>query len=177
MGKAEVESGWRVARLGELPHPRQLQPPDDGVSDEEREEARAELRDDDDAVWDPPGYPAVARNWRAIRQHFGITAFGVGANEADAGQALFVAHTEAQYGHEELYLVLEGRARFFCDDDEFELGRDEMVYVRPGVRRGAVALETPTVLLAIGGVPGSYEPPVWAPDWRPPQDWLDRKRA
>jgi hypothetical protein len=48
--------------------------------------------------------------WHAIRTHFGITAFGVGASEAAAGDALIWPHTERHYGHEELYLVLQVRA-------------------------------------------------------------------
>jgi hypothetical protein len=65
--------------------------------------------------------------------------------------------------------VLTGRARFlFAGYGEVEVGRHELLYVRPEVGRGAIALETPTVLFIVGGKPGSYEPPVWANDWRPP---------
>jgi hypothetical protein len=70
--------------------------------------------------------------------------------------------------------VLNGRARFLFDGGgEVEVGRHELLYVRPEVGRGAIALETPTIVLVVGGKPGSYEPPVWANDWRPPQPSLD----
>ena len=77
-------------------------------------------------------------------------------------------HTEAHYGHEELYVMLEGRARFLFDDgSEIDVAKLELLFVKPNVGRGALALETPTTLLIVGGKPGTYEPPVWAPDWRP----------
>ena len=64
--------------------------------------------------------------------------------------------------------MLEGRARFIFDDDsEVEVAKHELLFVKPKVGRGALALETPTKLLIVGGKPGTYEPPVWAPDWRP----------
>jgi hypothetical protein len=68
---------------------------------------------------------------------------------------------------EELYLVVEGRARFVCDGEAVELGPGELLFARPGVRREAVALETPTMLFMVGGRPGEpYSPPIWASDWR-----------
>ena len=166
---------WRLVRLADVPSEGEL-PPDDGVSEDDRETARAELRDDAGAVLSLPGYPRLAPNWHAIRPFLGITAFGAAANEAAAGEALIVPHTEAKYGHEELYLVVEGRARFFLDGDEVEVRSRQLLFVPPEVGRGAVALETPTVLFMVGGVPGSYEPPVWARDWRPPDEWLARRR-
>ena len=95
------------------------------------------------------------RRWRSIRHHFGITGFGANSNEAAAGEELVVPHDEIAFGgQEELYLVLHGRARFVCDGEEVELGEGELLYVRPEVRREAVALETPTLLFMVGGVPG-----------------------
>ena len=82
---------------------------------------------------------------------------------------LVVPHDELGEGeqNEELYLVVEGRARFVCDGETVELGRGEVLYARPGVRREAVALETPTMLFIVGGRPGkAYSPPIWATDWR-----------
>jgi tetratricopeptide (TPR) repeat protein len=51
--------------------------------------------------------------------------------------------------------VLRGRARFTVDGDEHELEAGQLVFVRdPELRRGAVALEEETVVLALGGKPG-----------------------
>lgn len=65
-------------------------------------------------------------------------------------------HAETQLGHEEIYLVLRGRARFTVDGNEHELAPGQLVFVRdPQLRRGAVALEQDTVVLALGGKPGA----------------------
>ena len=68
-----------------------------------------------------------------------------------------------QLGHEEIYLVLRGRARFTVDGNEHELGPGQLVFVRdPSLRRGAVALTDDTVVLALGGKPGAaHEPSAW----------------
>ena len=168
---------WRLVPLEEVPSDDELPPPEDGVSEDEREAARADLRDDADAILPLPDYPRVAPNWRAIRPFLGITAFGVAANEAAAGQALIFPHTESHYGHEELYLVVQGRARFLLDGDEVEVSPRQVLFVPPEVGRGAVALETPTILFMVGGIPGSYTAPVWARDWRPPEEWLNARRS
>jgi len=58
---------------------------------------------------------------------------------------LVVPHDELGEGEQnkELYLVVEGRARFVCDGETVELGPGEVLYARPGVRREAVALGRP----------------------------------
>jgi tetratricopeptide (TPR) repeat protein len=64
-------------------------------------------------------------------------------------------HTENQLGHEEIYLVLRGRVLFTIDGNEHELAAGQLVFVRdPQLRRGGVALEEGTVVLALGGKPG-----------------------
>jgi tetratricopeptide (TPR) repeat protein len=94
--------------------------------------------------------------WRPVRRAFGIEAFGVNAySPREAGAPVVEEHTENQLGHEEIYLVLRGRARFTIDGDEHELGPGQLVFVRdPSLRRGAVGLTDDTVVLALGGKPG-----------------------
>ena len=107
--------------------------------------------------------PEFGDQWRSIRRHFGIRAFGVNAHRAVAGHELIVRHDEASFGgQEELYVVLEGRAKFTCDGAEIELGRGGLLYAQPDVVRHALALETPTALLMIGATPGE---PYTIPDW------------
>jgi mannose-6-phosphate isomerase-like protein (cupin superfamily) len=106
--------------------------------------------------------PEYGLRWHQVRQHLGITSFGVNVNEADAGRELVVPHEEVSFGgQEELYVIVRGSARFACDGEEVELGHGELLYVRPEVVREAVALETPTVVLMVGGVPESFRPPDW----------------
>jgi tetratricopeptide (TPR) repeat protein len=104
-----------------------------------------------DAIEMPDGFV-----WRPVRRHFGITAFGVNAYTAPAAGGLVVEeHTESALGHEEIYLVLRGRARFTVDGDEHELGPGQLVFVRdPSLKRAAQALDADTVVLALGGAPG-----------------------
>jgi hypothetical protein len=57
--------------------------------------------------------------WRPIRRQFGISAFGTNAYTADAGQRVVEEHHEKD-GHEEMYVVLRGRATFTLGDDEVD---------------------------------------------------------
>lgn len=94
--------------------------------------------------------------WRPIRRAFDIRAFGVNAYSVlEAGSQIVEEHTEGNVGHEEIYLVLRGRARFTVDGNDHELGPGQLVFVRdPALKRGAVALDTDTVVLAMGGKGG-----------------------
>jgi quercetin dioxygenase-like cupin family protein len=94
--------------------------------------------------------------WRPVRRHFDIRGFGVNAYTAlAAGGQIVEEHAETQLGHEEIYLVLRGRARFTVDGNDHELVAGQLVFVRdPELRRGAVALEEDTAVLALGGKPG-----------------------
>jgi tetratricopeptide (TPR) repeat protein len=110
--------------------------------------------------------------WRPVRSHFGIRAFGTNAYTASAPDSQIIeSHTENQLAHEELYVVLRGRARFTVGDDTFELGPRQLVAIRdPSLRRGAVALDPDTAVLAIGAKPGeAYQPSAWELGFRASQ--------
>jgi len=94
--------------------------------------------------------------WRPVRRRFDIRAFGVNAySPREAGAMVVEEHTENQLGHEEIYLVLRGRALFTVDGNEHELGPGELVFVSdPSLRRGAIGLTADTIVLALGGKPG-----------------------
>ena len=101
--------------------------------------------------------------WRPVRGHFDVRAFGCNAyTAAKAGDDVVEPHDEAgDPGHEELYFVHSGRARFTLDGEEFEAGPGTYVFVRdPRVHRHAVALEAGTTVLAFGGPP-TFEPSGW----------------
>jgi tetratricopeptide (TPR) repeat protein len=107
---------------------------------------------------------------RPVRHHFGILSFGVNAwTGRNAGDRIINEHDEAEEedGHEELYLVQSGRARFELDGDHIEAAAGAFVFVRPGVKRTAFAEEPETTIIALGGTPGkAYEPDgweIWAP--------------
>jgi quercetin dioxygenase-like cupin family protein len=126
-------------------------------------------------------------NWRPIRRTFGISAFGVNAYTGEPGQTVVEEHTEERLGHEELYVVVAGRARFELDGESVDAPAGTLVYLRdPAVKRHAVAEEPGTTVLAVGGKPGeAFEPSPWewwfeaAPlaergDWRAAADFLAR---
>lgn len=121
-------------------------------------------RIDLDAIPAPPGEPL----WRPIRHHFHVASFGINGWVASAvGDQVIEDHVEAEgrdpSGHEELYLVLRGSATFTVDGDSFEATPGMLVHVPdPRSRRGAVALEPDTAVLALGNAPGRpYEVTGW----------------
>jgi mannose-6-phosphate isomerase-like protein (cupin superfamily) len=100
--------------------------------------------------------------WRPVRRPLGATAFGVNAWTADAaGDELIESHTEgtpSSPGHEELYLVVEGRATFTVGDEEIDAPAGTLVLVEVGTRRSAVAAQDATTVVVIGGEPGAAGP-------------------
>ena len=101
--------------------------------------------------------------WRPVRGHFDIRSFGCNAyTAAAAGEDVVEPHDETgDPGHEELYFVHTGRARFSLDGEEFEAAAGTYVFIRdPAVHRQAVALEPGTTVLAFGGPP-TFEPSGW----------------
>jgi quercetin dioxygenase-like cupin family protein len=101
--------------------------------------------------------------WRPIRSRFGISAFGVNAYSAEPGQEVVEDHTESQYEHEELYIVVQGRATFTLDGDEVDAPAGTLVHLPdPAVRRAAVAVDPGTTVLALGAKRGeAFQPSPW----------------
>jgi hypothetical protein len=100
--------------------------------------------------------------WRPVRRHFGIGAFGVNAYTADeAGQRVVEEHRE-EGGHEELYVVVSGRATFTLEGDEHDAPVGTLVHCSPGTLRSAFAAEPRTTVLGIGAKPGEvFQPSGW----------------
>jgi tetratricopeptide (TPR) repeat protein len=100
--------------------------------------------------------------WRPVRRRLGITAFGINAYTGDAGENVVEKHTEERLRHEELYVVISGRARFELDGDSVDAPAGTLVFLSdPAVERYAVAQEPATAVLAIGGKPGLHETSAW----------------
>ena len=109
-------------------------------------------------------YPGIWDRFHghAVRRYLGITAGGAAAFTSQAGDPAIVPRSEERYGYgqEELYVVVRGRVRFSCDGEGFELDAGDVAFVEPDVHREALALETPTMMLVVGAIPGcAYEPP------------------
>jgi hypothetical protein len=66
-------------------------------------------------------------------------------------------------GHEELYVVLRGRARFTVGGDELDAPAGTLVFVvDPQLTREAVATAPDTAVLTVGAARGvAFEPSPW----------------
>jgi tetratricopeptide (TPR) repeat protein len=102
--------------------------------------------------------------WRPVRRTLDVGAFGINAYAApDVGDVVVEEHTETALGHEEVYVVLTGRAAFTLDGETLDAPAGTVVFVRdPAVTRTARAAEPDTSVLAVGGPrEGPYEPSPW----------------
>ena len=110
--------------------------------------------------------PRAGRQRMPIRRHFDIRAFGCNAYRADEGVDVISEHDElgpSAGGHEELYLVASGHATFTVDGEELDAPAGTLVYVKePSLKRKAVARESGTTVLVLGGKPGQvFAPSPW----------------
>jgi len=158
--------GWKAASIDDIP-PDWENPVEGRVLSEEEAYERVVARDPSAGErWAEfeRRYPGIWERFEdhGVRRFFGAGAFGVAAFTSSAGDPAIVPHSEAMYGYdqEELYVVVRGRARFLCDGEEVELAEGSLLYAAPEAHREAFALETPTTVLVVGGVPGRpYEAP------------------
>jgi hypothetical protein len=106
--------------------------------------------------------------WLPIRRTLGIEAFGTNAYiAAEAGEDVIEPHTEveehedADGGHQELYFVARGHARFTIDGEQHDAPAGTYVFIAdPTAHRHAVATEPGTTVLSFGGPP-TFEPSAW----------------
>jgi quercetin dioxygenase-like cupin family protein len=125
----------------------------------------AHLDDVRTVSFDSPEEP----DWKPLRHHLGVGAFGVNAwVAARAGELVIERHDEAPAdsdpaGHQELYAVVRGAARFTVDGQDVEAPAGTLVFVSdPGLTREAVATADDTIVLAIGAARGvAFEPSPW----------------
>ena len=162
-----MTQGWKTARLDEIPAASARS----GFSADEYREAMQKRAPHILERWADAGerFKHDNRKTHDVRGFLGVESFGVNAFQAHEDELLVIPHDELGEGeqNEELYVVAEGRARFTCDGETVELGPGDVLFAKPGVKREAVALESPTMLLIVGGRPGeAYTPPIWAEDWR-----------
>jgi quercetin dioxygenase-like cupin family protein len=92
--------------------------------------------------------------WRPVRRKLGITAFGTNAYTAEKGHERVVEEHYERDGAEELYFVASGRATFTLGDEEIDAPAGTFVYAEPGTKRGALAAEPKTTVVAFGAKPG-----------------------
>jgi tetratricopeptide (TPR) repeat protein len=105
--------------------------------------------------------------WHPVRRRLGVRAFGINAyTSEEPGQLVIEEHDESgggAGGHEEVYVVVSGRATFTLGGETLDAPAGTLVFIsHPAVKRKAVAVEEGTLVLAIGAQPGvPYEPSAW----------------
>jgi hypothetical protein len=90
-----------------------------------------------------------------IRRRLGVRAFGINAyTAANAGDQVIERHNEAGAGagaHEELYLVISGRAEFTVSGESVDAPAGTLVFVPDlASERAAIAREPDTTVVVIG---------------------------
>ncbi len=100
--------------------------------------------------------------WHPVRRRLRTRAFGINAYSADAGEQLIEPHDETGPGagaHEELYVVISGRATFTVAGEDVDAPAGTFVFVPDlAARREAVAVENGTSALVVGGPPAQDVP-------------------
>lgn len=107
--------------------------------------------------------------WKPLRHTLGVEAFGINAyTAAKAGDEVVEHHDETGLEHEEVYVVISGRATFHIGDEEVDAPAGTVVFLDdPAEKRGAVAAEGGTTVLAIGGKRGeAYRVSPWEYSFR-----------
>lgn len=101
--------------------------------------------------------------WRPIRRRLGIQSFGTNAYTSERVGGWVVEEHKESSGHEELYVVVSGRARFTLDGEELDAPAGTVVFIPDGdVLRKAVSEEEGTTVLTLGGWPDRpFEPSAW----------------
>lgn len=97
--------------------------------------------------------------WKPVRHTLGVSAFGINAYHApDEGDLVVEEHADP---HEELYLVVRGRARFRSGEEEFDAPAGTFVLFEPREHRVAHAAESDTLVVAIGAEAKRFQPSGW----------------
>jgi mannose-6-phosphate isomerase-like protein (cupin superfamily) len=118
---------------------------------------------------DVPEIAIDAGRWQPLNQRLGVSAFGVNGVVMDPGEQADIEHDEAGSGHQEVYVVVSGRAWFRVGDEEFEAVPGDVVAVGdPAVTRDYKGLEPGTRLVCFGAAAG---------DPHPYGDWITAEAA
>ncbi|HET7429655.1 MAG TPA: hypothetical protein VFJ66_09370 [Gaiellales bacterium] len=97
--------------------------------------------------------------WQQLNGPLGLDAFGLNAIVCEPGEDIGISHDEAETGHQEVYIVVSGRAAFTIGDEQIEAGPGTVVAaVDPTATRDYRALEPNTRIVCVGAAPGEPHP-------------------
>jgi mannose-6-phosphate isomerase-like protein (cupin superfamily) len=89
----------------------------------------------------------------------GVTAWGMNVLRLPPHWEDFPHHDHEETGQEEVYVMLEGDAVLYADDESWNLEPGTLVRVGPEQKRRIVPGSGGATILALGGTPGkAYEP-------------------
>lgn len=91
------------------------------------------------------------------RKGLGVTSFGMNVERFPAGYADYPDHDHSKDGQEEVYFVVEGSVTLHAGEESFELTPGTFARVGPEQKRKIVPGDDGVTLVAIGGVPGTFE--------------------
>ncbi len=117
---------------------------------------------DSDGAWVAVALDEVERidwrgsgiTWRPVRRALGADIVGMAAFTAERPEEVVVEpHNEVEdgRGHQEIYVVIRGKARFVIDGAEVDAPAGTLLRVDPQADREAIAIEVDTAVLALGG--------------------------
>jgi mannose-6-phosphate isomerase-like protein (cupin superfamily) len=115
--------------------------------------------DEIDYYQGPNAIPGI--RFHGAARALGVTAWGMGVIELEAGCAGYPEHDHAKDGQEEVYVVLAGSATLHSGGQSWDLGPATLVRVGPGEKRKFIAGGEGLTLLAIGATPGKAYEPTW----------------
>jgi quercetin dioxygenase-like cupin family protein len=97
--------------------------------------------------------------WQALNPLLGVSTFGVNAVSIEPGEDIDIEHSEVDSGHQEVYVVVTGRAGFRVGAEEFEAAPGDVVAAAdPAETRSYWALEPGTRIVCFGAGPGAEHP-------------------
>jgi mannose-6-phosphate isomerase-like protein (cupin superfamily) len=109
---------------------------------------------------------------RRARSSLGVTAWGMQVFTLPANWDGYPEHTHDENAfdpnQEEVYVPLAGSATLVAGREEFELAPGMMARVGPSQPRRIVPGPEGVRLLALGGRPGTFDPPSWTELGAPP---------
>jgi mannose-6-phosphate isomerase-like protein (cupin superfamily) len=98
-----------------------------------------------------PVKPTEYGRWQQLNGALGVEAFGVNAIVCEPGEQFDIEHDEADTGHQEVYVVVSGRAEFTIGDQRIEAGPGTVVSAPdPATTRSYRALGADTRIVCIG---------------------------
>jgi uncharacterized cupin superfamily protein len=98
-----------------------------------------------------PFKPTEFGRWQQLNGPLCVEAFGVNAIVCEPGEAFDIEHDEADTGHQEVYVVVSGRAEFAIGDQRIEAAPGTVVSAPdPSQTRSYRALAADTRIVCIG---------------------------